>query len=133
LHKQVEDFTGIGVLAVGMFEIEVEVFLDIETFVLDLPAQAAALVGQQVDIAGSEAEVGQPLVVQRIDLSLGLWPSFGTFDQVEGMGVVISVGVGQIFRPGLLLNDLAVLAKPNLLMIVRQMGQSGGIAKVHIG
>ena len=116
-----------------MFEIEAEVLLDIETFVLDLPAQGAALVGQEVDIAGSEAEVGQPLVMQRIELSLGLWPSFGTFDQVEGMGVVISVGVGQIFRLGILLNDLAVLAKPNLLMIVRQMGQRGGITTVHIG
>ena len=55
-----------------MFEIEAEVFLDIETFVLDLPAQAAALVGQQVDIAGSEAEVGQPFVVNRFELTFGI-------------------------------------------------------------
>lgn len=72
LEQEVKDLAGIGVLALGMFEVELAVLLDIETFVLDLPAQASTLIGQQVDVVGGQGEIGDPFVMQGSDLALGI-------------------------------------------------------------
>ena len=46
--------------AVGMFQIEPAVLLDVESFVFDFPAASAAAVGQSGDVVGADGEVGQP-------------------------------------------------------------------------
>ena len=60
-----------GILAVGMFEVELAILLDVKAFVLDLPAQASAL-GKQVDVVGGQGEIGDPFVMQGNDLALGI-------------------------------------------------------------
>ena len=71
LEQQVKDLAGIGVFAVGMFEVEFAVLLDIKALILDFPAQASAL-SKQVDVVESQGEIGDPFVMQRRDLALGI-------------------------------------------------------------
>ena len=58
LHEQVKDLAGRGVCAINMLKVEVAVLLNIKAFVLDLPAQAPALVGHAIDIMRSQGKVG---------------------------------------------------------------------------
>lgn len=45
LQEEVEDLAGCGMLSVGVFQSEPPVLLNIEPFVLDLPAYAPSFVG----------------------------------------------------------------------------------------
>ena len=71
LEQEVKDFAGLGILAVGMFEVELAILLDVKAFVLDLPAQASAL-GKQVNFVGGQGEIGDPFVMQGSDLALSI-------------------------------------------------------------
>ena len=61
LEYVIEDLLRGVVLAIGVFELEAALFLDIEPFVLDLPTQAGCAIGQEIDIASRGEKVGQPL------------------------------------------------------------------------
>jgi hypothetical protein len=45
LEQEEKDLMSGAILAVGVFEIEAAIFLDIEAFILDFPTEAATLVG----------------------------------------------------------------------------------------
>jgi hypothetical protein len=69
-----------------VFEVEAAVFLDVETLVLDFPAQATALVGQDIDIVVGGDEVGQPFVGRRAGLLVRVGFGFLASDQVQSCG-----------------------------------------------
>lgn len=118
LQEQVEHLASGGVFTIGMFQVEIAVLLDIEAFVLDLPTQAGTLVGKAVDVAGSEGEIGQPLVMDSVDLSPRIRLAFETFEQIEGMLAVLGIGVGQVFSPGIVLHGLFLPAQGDLFVVL---------------
>ena len=139
LQEQVEDFAGGGVLAVGVFQVEIAVLLDVEAFILDLPTQTATLVGQAVDIAGSQAEIGDPFVAEHGHLPPGIGAGFLALDQVERMNPFLTIGVAQPFGPAIgLQHPLGALFRIDLrefdlLGLIRQVGDHGGKAALEIG
>ena len=100
-----------------MLKIESAVLLDIEAFVLDLPAQASALVRQAVDVIRSERKVGQPLIVNVLDLSIRIWLMFETFDQIERVLDVLAIRVSQVFSPVVLLRDLPFFSQADFFVV----------------
>jgi len=63
----------------------------------------------------SQGKVGEPLVVEGLDLSLGIRLAFQTFDQVEECGQFWVSRVGQVFSPVILLNNLAFFHQTDFL------------------
>src|SRR6266550_3328579 len=94
LQQVVEALQGIGPHAVGMFQVQTAVFLDVETLVFYFEADTSAVVGDARYIGGGESLVGDP--GESLGLSLA---SFLAHQSLDGVGALLGVGIAQIVGP----------------------------------
>ena len=70
LQEEVKDFGGGGVLSVGVFQRVAPVFLNIEAFILDLPAEPTSLIGESGHVVCGDMEVRHPLEPSGLGLAV---------------------------------------------------------------
>lgn len=138
LEEQVEDLAGDGILAVGVFEVEFAVLLDVEAFVFNFPTQACALIGKSIHVMSREGEIGDPLVVDGFALALRVGAGLLTFDQTQLMSAILAIHIEQVFRPAVLLFDVfgtllgVDFMSFNLLALVGELGNGNGKTAMQV-
>ena len=116
-----------------MFEIEAAIFLDIEAFVLDFPAQATALVGQGINIVRGGDEVGQPFEGGRAGFLMTVGFGFLANDHVQVVDAFLAIFIGDVLDPAIVLHDFSLGAQEQPFMVFRHMRQDGVVGTMHVG
>src|SRR6266576_1689938 len=94
LQQVVEALQGIGPHAVGVFQVQTAVFLDVETLVFYFETDATTIVGNARHVGRGELLVGNP----RVGLGLAI-ASFLAHQSMNGVRASLRVGVAQIVGP----------------------------------
>ena len=99
LQQKVENLTGHRISGVRVFQVEPPVFLNVEAFILDLPAYTPSLVGRLNDLLVLEGEIGDP--AEACGLALPLWIRlvFHTLQDTHRVLLLLRVHVRDVVDP----------------------------------